>query len=167
MNLKKLTILGLLLANALVLSYVESLFGFYIGIPGAKLGLANLVTLLLLYTYGAKEAVIMNLLRILMTGFLFSGLFGIIYSIVGAGFSFMAMYLVKKTGKFSILGVSITGGVTHNIGQLMVAMILMGNQNVIFYLPVLLIAGTVTGMILGYIGALLLPYLKKLTREDS
>lgn len=157
--MKKTVTLGFLLAVAMILSYVESLIPFSIGIPGIKLGLPNLIVLLLLYLYGSREALLVNMMRIVLSGFLFSGLYTIIYSLAGAICSFSVMLLLKKTGKFSMIGISIGGGVFHNIGQILVAMFVVENYAVSFYLPYLMLAGMITGFLIGIAGSRLMPYL--------
>ena len=170
--------LGFLLALSLILSYVESLIPFSFGIPGIKLGLPNLIVLLLLYeipdgrqekslhlTKGAREALLVNVLRIVLSGFLFSNLYAILYALAGALFSFMAMLLGKRIGRFSMVGVSILGGVFHNIGQILVAMVVVETFAVAYYAPFLIVAGTVTGALLGFVGIQILPYLRRKNRE--
>lgn len=123
--MKKTAEMGLFLALALILSYVESLLPLSFGIPGVKLGLPNLIVVLLLYRGDARQAGLINFLRIMLSGFLFSNLYGIIYALAGAVFSLTAMLLGKRTGWFSIVGVSVLGGVLHNIGQILVAMMVV------------------------------------------
>jgi heptaprenyl diphosphate synthase len=141
----KIAKLGLLLALALVLSYVEQLVPVPLGIPGAKLGLPNLVILLLLYTYGWKEALLVSVMRIFLSGFLFGGMSGILYSMAGAALSFLVMLLAKKCRIFSMTAVSILGGVFHNIGQLMVDCLVLNGFSIIYYLPLLLVCGLLAG----------------------
>lgn len=161
--------LGFLLALALILAYVESLIPFSFGIPGIKLGLPNLIVLLLLYdtSKGAREAMLVNVLRIVLSGFLFSNLYAILYALSGAAFSFFAMLIGKKCGRFSIIGVSVLGGVFHNIGQIIVAMLVVETFAVAYYAPFLIVAGTVTGALLGFAGIELLPYLRRTEREGE
>ncbi len=156
--MKKTAHMGLFLASALILSYIESLIPFYFGIPGVKLGLANLAVLFALYRYGWREALLLNLMRILLAGFLFGNLFTIIYSLAGAITSFSVMFLLKQPDSFSILGVSIAGGVSHNIGQILVAYFVTKTAGVAFYLPVLLIAGIITGLLIGLAAREVLKY---------
>ncbi len=153
--------LGFFLAVAMILSYIESLIPFGFGIPGIKLGLPNLVVVLLLYQYGGKDAMLVNLTRIVLTGFLFSNLYTILYSFAGALFSFGVMFLVQKTNRFSVVGISILGGVFHNLGQLICAMLVVETFFAAFYLPYLLIAGTITGFVIGIVSSYLLPYFTK------
>lgn len=141
--------LGMYLALALICSYVESLIPFYFGVPGVKLGLTNIVVVLLLYTIGAKEAFGISVMRILLAGFLFGNPFSILYSLSGGLLSFLVMYLLKKTEKLKVITVSVAGGLMHNMGQLLVAALVVENYHVLYYLPVLLIAGFVTGFLIG------------------
>lgn len=157
--------LGLMLALALILSYVESLIPFSFGIPGIKLGLPNLIVLLLLYekpnTVGEREALLVNVLRIVLSGFLFSNLYAILYALAGAAFSFSAMLLGRRSKRLSMIGVSVLGGVFHNVGQLLVAMAVVETLAVAYYVPFLIVAGTVTGAVLGIAGTTLMPYLRR------
>ena len=154
---------GLFLAVALVLSYVESLIPFSFGIPGIKLGLPNLIVVLLLYRGEARRAVVVNFLRILLSGFLFGNLFAIFYAMAGAVCSFSAMAVGKRAGCFSIAGVSVLGGVFHNIGQIVVAMAVVET----YYMPFLIVAGTGTGAVLGIVAMELLPYLQNAVGSEK
>ena len=152
---KKLANMAMLVALAMIFSYVESLIPINFGVPGMKLGVANLVTVTGLYFLAV------SVLRVLLTGFLFGNGMSIIYSLAGAVVSLLAMALVKKMDGISIVGVSITGGVFHNIGQILVAMSVVENLKLIYYLPVLLVAGTVTGFVIGIVAGKILPVVKK------
>jgi heptaprenyl diphosphate synthase len=162
---KKVAYLGVFLALALVFSYVESLIPFYFGVPGIKLGLANIVMVILLYCMGAKEAFGVSVARVLLAGFLFGNLYSILYSLAGALLSLAVMYLLKKTAKFHILSVSAVGGVCHNIGQLIVAIITVENYRIAFYFPVLLIAGIVTGILIGIVAQEIVLRIRKFFEE--
>ena len=179
---KKIAQLGLFLALALILAYVESLIPFSFGVPGIKLGLPNLIVVMLLCgeyigrrgghpndaasdgtsRNGAKEALLVNGLRIVLSGFLFSNLYTILYALAGALLSFIAMLIGRRMGCFSVVGVSVLGGVFHNVGQILVAMFVVETVYVGYYMPVLIIAGTVTGAVLGIIAMELIPYLTKI-----
>ena len=126
------------------------------GIPGIKLGIANLVILISLYYLGPKYACSVNLVRILIAGLLFNGLFGALYSLAGALLSFTVMVLLRKTGIFSITGVSIAGGVSHNMGQLLVAAFLIDSLKIFAYFPVLIFSGIISGAVIGIISYLIL-----------
>ena len=149
---KKIAYLSMFLALALVCSYVETLIPFPIGIPGVKLGLTNIIVILVLYCIGEKEAILISILRILLSGFMFGNAFAIIYSLAGGILSFILMMLMKRTKKFSVITVSIAGGISHNIGQMLLASILIESYYIVSYLPVLLISGTITGFLIGVLG---------------
>ena len=149
MNQKKIAYLGLFAAVAIIFGYVESLIPFFAGIPGIKLGLANLAVLFILETYSWKEAALVSVVRIFVIGFLFGNLFSILYSLAGAALSLTVMTLIKKKSNFSILGVSVAGGVSHNVGQLIVAAVIVENTSLLYYAPALLISGVVTGLVIG------------------
>lgn len=146
---KRLALMGLFTALAMICGYVEMLLPISVGIPGVKLGLANIVIVFALYRLRSLEAFVINVLRIVLVSFMFGNLSVMIYSLAGGLLSFAAMALLKKTGKFSICGVSIAGGVCHNIGQLIVAMLVLETSALIYYGPVLLLSGLVTGLVIG------------------
>lgn len=158
--MKKTAELGLFLALALILSYVESLIPFSFGIPGIKLGLPNLIVVLLLYRSGAKDAALVNFLRIILSGFLFGSLYSILYALAGAVLSFCAMLIGRRFNCFSAVGVSVLGGVFHNIGQIIIAMLVVETYYVGYYIPFLIAAGTITGAVLGVAVTELMPYLR-------
>ena len=151
MNHKKTAYLGLFAAIAIIFGYVESLIPFFAGIPGMKLGLANLAVLFILEKYSWKEAALVSTVRILVIGFLFGNMFSILYSLAGAALSLTVMTLMKRFSGFSILGVSVAGGVSHNIGQLIVASFIVENTSLLYYAPVLLISGVATGLLIGFL----------------
>lgn len=153
MNTRKIAYLGLFAAFAVILGYVETLLPVFVGIPGIKLGLANLSVLFILYRYSYREAAVVSFVRILIIGFLFGSLFSILYSLAGAALSLTVMTLLKKKTDFSMLGISVAGGVSHNIGQLIVAMLIVENTALIYYAPALLISGIVTGLLIGILTA--------------
>ena len=153
--------MAMLVALAMIFSYVESLIPVNFGVPGMKLGIANLVTVTGLYFLEVPEVLAVSVLRVLLIGFLFGNGMSILYSLAGAVVSLCAMALAKKMDGFSIVGVSITGGIFHNVGQILVAVAVVENLKLVYYLPVLLIAGTVTGCLIGIIGGRILPVVKK------
>ena len=158
---KHIAYLGLLLTLALILSYVESLIPIFVSVPGVKLGLANLVVLICLYAYPSKYAFLISGMRVILAGLLFGSMFSILYSLSGAFFSLMIMLLAKKVFKLGILGVSVLGGVFHNIGQLIVAILVVSNYRISYLLPYLLLSGVLTGAIIGFVANSIVPYLKK------
>lgn len=159
---KRTAYFGVFLAFALILSYVESLIPFYFGVPGVKLGLANLAVVLVLYIYGWKEALMLNMMRVFLAGFLFGNLFMILYSLAGAAASFLVMCFLKGTKRFGITGVSMAGGVSHNVGQIAIAVFVTKTAGVAFYLPILLIAGVVTGLLIGLLADRMMLYTGRL-----
>lgn len=140
---------GVFTALALILGYVESLIPIQFGVPGIKLGLANLIIVMVLCKRGWKEALLLSVVRIVLSGFIFGNLFSILYSLAGGMLSLLVMALMVKISRFSTVGISIAGGVCHNIGQLIVAMLAVETYQVGFYLPVLLISGVITGALIG------------------
>ncbi len=140
---------GVMAAFAIVLGYLEHLVPLPIGIYGIKLGLANLAILSLLYLTDTKSAFVVHLLRIVVCGVLFGNIFSFIYSLAGGLFSFFVMALLKRLDRFSPIGVSICGGVAHNLAQLTAAVFLVEQLRLAFYLPVLLLAGTLAGLAVG------------------
>ena len=159
-NSRELARFALLVALAMVLSWLESLVPLSLTVPGVKLGLANLVVIFALYKLGPRQAAVISLVRVLLITFTFGNAFSFAYSLTGAALSFVVMLLLKKTGKFSLLGVSIAGGVCHNIGQILVAMAVLGTADLLCYLPALLLAGTVAGVCIGAARALVISRVK-------
>lgn len=158
----KVAYFGVFTAMALILSYVESLIPIHLGIPGVKLGLANLVIVITLYKRNLKEAYSLSIARIVLAGFMFGNLFSILYSLSGGILSLAVMYLLKKMDKFSVLGVSIAGGVFHNVGQLIMAMIVLESFSMGFYFPILLISGLFTGLLIGLVANEMMKRLKNI-----
>ncbi len=152
----RVALYGLLIALAFVLSYIETLFPVYLGAPGVKLGLANLVTVIALYGLGIREAFAINLVRVILTGFTFGNMSSILFGLAGAVLSLLLMALCKQFQLLDMTGISILGGVAHNIGQFLVAAFVTKTFGVFSYLPVLLIAGTVAGALIGLLGGLIL-----------
>lgn len=154
MKASKIAQYGLLTALALVLSYLESLIP-PLWVPGVKLGLPNLAVVFALYRLGWKDACAISLVRVVLVTLLFGNGAALAYSIAGAALSLSLMGLLKKTGKFSTVGVSVAGGVAHNAGQILVAMALLETVRLAWYLPVLWISGTVAGVLIGIVSGVL------------
>ena len=148
---KKVARMGVFIALAMIFSYIEVLIPFNFGIPGVKLGIANIVTVTSLYIFSTGEAFGISVIRIVLMGILFGNGMSLLYSLAGGLLSFLAMWLGKKTNWFSIMGVSMTGGVFHNVGQILAVMLVMKNTMFVAYLPVLLVAGLVTGYLIGFL----------------
>ena len=151
---EKVALYGILIALAFIFSYVEALIPLPVPVPGMKLGLANLVNVGGIYTVGAAGTIAVGLIRIVMVGFTFSNPGSMLYALSGGVLSLAAMALAKKMDWFDKTGVSILGGVCHNIGQLSMAAWITGTASVFSYLPVLLVAGVITGAVIGLLGGL-------------
>lgn len=150
MRTKKIAYLGLYMSIALVLSYVESTIPIIVGIPGVKLGLTNIVTVLMLYMVGPAEAIAVALGRTVISGFMFGNAFSIAYSLAGCILSFLCMYIAQRRTKLKMISISLIGGVMHNMGQLFVATLLL-SKDALYYFPVLLLAGVITGLLIGIV----------------
>lgn len=146
--------LGVLIATAFVLSWLELFIPLPVRIPGVKLGLCHIVVLYALYRLGWREAVVISCVRILLAAVLFGSLPTFAFSLCGVGCSLAIMLLLRRANLFSLLGVSIAGAVGHNLGQLACAAMLTGTGGLGWYLPVLLVAGVVTGAVVGSVAAL-------------
>lgn len=147
---------GLLTALAMVLSYIETLIPLSFAVPGVKLGLANLTVIFALYRLGPKPAAALSLLRVVLVSFTFGNAYSFWYSLAGAALSFLIMALLRRQDWFGELGVSVAGGVGHNIGQIAVAAIVLRSTAAAYYLPVLLLSGVLTGMAVGAAAAVLI-----------
>ena len=158
MSTKKIANIAMLVALAIIFSYVEVLIPINIGIPGVKLGLANLVIVIALYSLDMGDVWLISLVRIVLVGFMFGSLMSIAYSLAGAIVSLIAMMIIKKTDFF---GISIIGAVCHNMAQIAVAAFVVKNNGIYYYVPMLLIAGVITGGIIGVVSHRVLNILKK------
>ena len=151
---------GMMTALAFLLSYIETLFPVNLGVPGVKLGLANLSAIVALYLLGVRQAAFISLVRVILTGFTFGNLSMMMYSLAGAALSLALMAFLKKKELLGTVGVSVMGGVGHNIGQLAVAAAVVQSGSLFYYLPVLLAAGTVAGALIGIVGGVLVERLE-------
>lgn len=154
--------LGLSIALAMIMSYIEVLVPISFAVPGIKMGLANIVIIFVLYKIGTKEAILVSLIRVFLVSLLFSNVMAMWYSLAGAVLSLGIMWILKKTDKFSVVGVSIAGGIMHNVGQIIMAVIVLGTEQIALYLPVLVITGTVTGVVIGIVSGLVINRFKKI-----
>jgi heptaprenyl diphosphate synthase len=162
MKTKKVAMLGLCIALAMIMSYIEVLVPLSFAVPGIKMGLANIVIIFVLYKIGTKEAILVSLIRVILVSLLFSNVMAMAYSIAGAVLSLSVMWLLKKTDRFSFVGVSIAGGIMHNVGQIIMAVILLGTEQIALYLPVLIITGTITGVVIGIVSGLVINRFKNI-----
>ena len=158
---KKIALCGVLTALAMIFSYIESVIPVPIPVPGIKLGVANIAVITILYVLGVKEAIVINLLRIVLTSLLFGNVNSFLFSISGAALSLTIMIIMKKLDFFSCIGVSVCGGVTHNIGQIIAAVFIMGSEAIVFYLPVLIVSGVFTGVVIGVVSGIVAKHVRK------
>ena len=161
MKTKRIAFLGLFVALAFVLSYIEYMLPLNIGIPGAKIGIANLAVMVTLYTVGEKNAIALSIIRVILVGLTFGNISMMMYSLAGAALSLFAMLIAKRIGKLSMTGVSVLGGVFHNVGQIIVAMLVLETKSLLYYLPFLIIVGTITGVVIGIVSSLITVRVKK------
>jgi len=163
---RKIALCAMLMALAMIFSYVEVLIPINLGVPGIKLGIANLVVVVGLFFLPAGEVLMISVARILLMGYLFGNGMSILYSLAGGLLSFLVMLLLKHIKGFSI-GVSIAGGVTHNVAQICVAALVVQNRKLFYYLPALLVAGVITGMLIGILSDRILSAVKRDGRKSS
>ena len=153
---KRISVIAVFTALALIFSYIEAIIPFNLGVPGVKLGIANIVVVCALYIFGVKEAAGISLIRVFVIGLLFGNAVSLIYSLSGAILSIAVMIICKRL-KLSVIGVSAMGGIFHNVGQLSAAALILNSSAVMYYYPVLFISGIVTGIIIGIVS---LPIIK-------
>ena len=165
METRKIARMGLLVALSMILSYVESLIPAFVAVPGVKVGLANIVVIFALYTLGPIEALIVSLLRVILSSFLFGSVLSLLYSLSGALLSLGGMILMKKLKIFYTTVVSVTGGVLHNVGQILVACLVLETDVLLYYLPVLILSGVITGAVIGIIASLVIKRLENNIRS--
>ena len=159
---KKIALLGLCTAVALVLAYIEVLLPpLFNAVPGIKIGLPNIIIIFVLYRFGFKEAAVVSLVRMIAVSFMFGNLMALIYSLAGASLSMLVMVILKKMRFLSVVGVSVAGGVFHNVGQILAAMLLLGTTELGYYLIVLTVTGTVSGIFVGLCGAIIVQQIPK------
>lgn len=156
MKTNKITLIALSIAVAMVLSFVESQIPAFVAIPGVKAGLANIAVMFTLYKLGWKEAAVISLVRVFMVSLLFGSAASLFYSAAGAVLSLLGMILLKKSGLFSTVTVSIAGGVLHNVGQIAMACLLLETNVITYYLPFLILSGIVAGIVVGLVAAVLI-----------
>lgn len=160
MSIKKISFISIFTTLALIMSYIEMQIPNIIMIPGAKLGLANIVIVVVLYQYGLKESSLINLLRIVIINTIFGSIISFTYAFVGGFLSLLLMYFLKKCNKFSYSFVSIIGGLSHNIGQIIVAIVITNTKELLYYLPMLIVFGIISGVVIGVISSIILNKLK-------
>lgn len=159
--------MGLMIALALVLSYVEAQIPTFVAIPGIKVGLANIVVVFALYSFGTKEAFVVSIFRVLLAALMFGSVMSLAYSAAGAFLSLLGMILLKKSGLFGCVAVSVVGGMLHNLGQILMACLVLETNVVIYYLPFLVLSGTIAGVVVGLVAALVLKRLGNSEPQDG
>ena len=153
--IRQITTMGMLVALAMVLGFVETLIPINLGIPGMKLGLANIVVVIALFLFDIKTAVVVSILRIILIAMTFGNMSMMFYSIAGASLSLLSMIVISKIKSFSLISVNIVGGIMHNVGQIICAAFVVRTNGVFTYLPVLMIAGLVSGALIGIVAGLI------------
>lgn len=168
-DIKRMVLSAIMTAVAIALHFVEGLFPIPVAFPGIKLGLPNIVSLAALYLFGPVDAFVILILRVFMTSFLYSGFSSLIFSLAGGLLSVIAMTLIWKYREkgFSIISASVTGGVFHNIGQILAAVVVMRTTAVFSYLPVLIVSGIATGIVTGIVSGSIMPRLDKIYRMNK
>ena len=159
---KKLAVLGLCTAVALILAYVEAMLPpLFTAVPGIKIGLPNIIIVFVLYRFGLREAAAVSLVRMLAVSFMFGNMMALVYSMAGAFLSMLVMVILKRLDFLSVVGVSVAGGVFHNVGQILTAMLLLGTAELGYYLIVLAVTGTISGIFVGLCGAIIVKRIPK------
>ena len=157
---QELTRLSLAVTFALILSFIESRIPAFVAVPGVKVGLANIAVIFMLYKFGVKSAIIVSLMRVFLVSVLFGTPVSLFYSISGAVLSFAVMLTLKTFTPLTEVAVSVSGGISHNVGQIIAASIILETNVVIYYLPFLILSGTVAGIVVGIVAALLVKRIK-------
>lgn len=160
MKTKKIAVMALAIALAMILSFVESQIPAFVAVPGVKIGFANIAVVFVLYKLGWREAVLISLIRVFLVSVLFGTAVSLFYSVAGAVLSLGGMLLLKRTGLFSTVAVSVAGGVLHNIGQILMACLLLETNVIIYYLPFLIVSGVAAGVAIGIVAAIMISRVK-------
>ncbi|MBQ7645421.1 MAG: Gx transporter family protein [Spirochaetales bacterium] len=155
METRKVVHMGMLIALAMVLSFIESQIPAFVAVPGMKLGLANIAIVFALYSLGFREALGVSLIRVVLSAILFGSVVSGLYSAAGAILSLLGMALLKKSGFFGTVGVSVSGAVLHNLGQIGIACFILRTQALVYYLPFLILSAVLSGVVIGIISAVL------------
>ena len=155
METRKVVHMGMLIALAMVLSFIESQIPAFVAVPGMKLGLANIAIVFALYSLGFREALGVSLIRVVLSAILFGSVVSGLYSAAGAILSLLGMALLKKSGFFGTVGVSVSGAVLHNLGQIGIACFILRTQALVYYLPFLILSAVVSGVVIGIVSAVL------------
>lgn len=168
MEIRKYVNLSMFIALAVVLNIIESFIPIFSSfIPGIKLGLTNIIVLVVLYFYSFKDALFVSVFRVLLVGILRTGLFSMsfFFSLAGSILSILMMYVFKKISKLSMIGISVVGSLFHSIGQIIIAIMLLKNVNMVYYLPWLLVFSIPTGIVIGFISQQIFLHLEKILKK--
>ena len=160
METRKVVHMGMLTALAMILSFIESQIPAFVAIPGMKIGLANIAIVFALYTLGFRSALAVSLIRVVLSALLFGSAVSGLYSLAGALISLLGMALLKKTGFFGVVGVSVCGAVLHNLGQIAVAWLILKTGALVYYLPFLLFSAVAGGVVIGLVAAIVIERVK-------
>ena len=160
METRKVVHMGMLIALAMILSFIESQIPAFVAIPGMKIGLANIAIVFALYTLDFRSALTISLIRVVLSSLLFGSVVSLLYSLAGALISLAGMVLLKRTGLFGVMGISVFGAVLHNLGQIAVAWFILKTQALVYYLPFLLFSAVAGGVVTGIIAAVLIKRIK-------
>ena len=161
LDTKKMVTLSALVSLAIILSYIEFLLPAFIPIPGVKMGLSNIATVFTLYTLGWPYAICVSVVRVFMSALIFGGFVSMVYSLFGAVLALVAMILLMKTDLFSPIGISVAGGVFHNVGQVLAACLIMKNIGISLYVVPLVMSGTIAGILIGIVAGILVRKIEK------
>ena len=161
LDTKKMVTISALISVAMILSYIESMVPAFVAVPGVKMGLSNIATVFALYTLGWPYAICVSVVRVFLSALLFGNFVSLIYSLSGAALALLVMILLSKSNLFSSVGVSVAGGVCHNSGQIIAACIVMKNSAISLYLIPLVISGTLSGILIGFVAGMLVERIKK------
>ena len=156
METRKVVYMGMLIALAMILSFIESQIPAFVAIPGMKIGLANIAIVFALYTLGFRNALAVSLIRVVLSALLFGSVVSLAYSLAGALLSLAGMALLKKSALFGVVGVSVSGAVLHNLGQIGVAWLILKTQALVYYLPFLLFSAVAGGVVIGAVAAVVI-----------
>lgn len=160
METRRIAQIGVLVSLAMVLSYLESLFPVFLAVPGIRIGLANIAIVFALYHLGFRAALGISVVRVVLSALLFGSVISMSYSLCGALISIAMMAILKRSGLFGTVAVSVVGGVSHNLGQIAVACFILQTKAIAYYIPVLILSGVVSGVVIGIVSAVVIARLE-------
>lgn len=160
METRRIAQIGVLVSLAMVLSYLESLFPVFLAVPGIRIGLANIAIVFALYHLGFRATLGISVVRVVLSALLFGSVISMSYSLCGALISLAMMAILKRSGLFGTVAVSVVGGVSHNLGQIAVACLILQTKAIAYYIPVLILSGVVSGVVIGIVSAVVIARLE-------